>query len=69
MDKIVERAREYAHTEWISELTDVAKESYIKGATEQKAIDDELCKSGEASDGYHTFSQLHPPKGGCLSKG
>ena len=29
------------------------------GATEQKAIDDELCKSGEASDGYHTFNELY----------
>ena len=27
--------------------------------TEQKAIDDELCKSGEASDGYHTFNELY----------
>ena len=26
---------------------------------EQKAIDDELCKSGEASDGYHTFNELY----------
>lgn len=24
-----------------------------------KAIDDELCKSGEASDGYHTFNELY----------
>ena len=30
-----------------------------KGATEQKAIDDELCRSGEASDGYHTFNELY----------
>ena len=28
---------------------------YELGATEQKVIDDELCNSGEASDGYHTF--------------
>ena len=41
---IEERASEYAHTEWISEFTDVAKESYTKGATEQKAIDDALIK-------------------------
>lgn len=27
--------------------------------TEQKSIDDELCKSGEASDGYHTFNELY----------
>lgn len=26
---------------------------------EQKAIDDEFCKSGEASDGYHTFNELY----------
>ena len=40
METIEERASEYAYTEWISELTDVAKESYTKGATEQKAIDE-----------------------------
>ena len=27
--------------------------------TEQKSIDDELCKSGEASDRYHTFNELY----------
>ena len=27
--------------------------AYVAGATEQKAIDDELCKSGEVSDGCH----------------
>ena len=44
MKTIEERAREYAHTEWISEFTDIAKESYTKGATEQKAIDiDKVC--------------------------
>ena len=44
MKTIEERASEYAHTEWISEFTDVAKESYTKGATEQKAIDiDNAC--------------------------
>ena len=32
---------------------------YELGATEQKVIDDELCKSGEASDGYHTFNELY----------
>lgn len=41
MKTIEERASEYAHTEWISEFTDIAKESYTKGATEQKAIDEE----------------------------
>ena len=45
MKTIEERASEYAYTEWISELTDVAKESYTKGATEQKAIDiDKACE-------------------------
>lgn len=39
---IEERASEYAHTEWISEFTDIARESYTKGATEQKAIDDAI---------------------------
>ena len=44
-ETIEERASEYAHTEWISEFTDVAKESYTKGATEQKAIDiDKACE-------------------------
>ena len=44
MKTIEERASEYAHTEWISEFTDIAKESYTKGATEQKAIDiDKVC--------------------------
>lgn len=37
----------------------IQRNSYILGATEQKAIDDELCKSGEASDGYHTFNELY----------
>ena len=35
------------------------KVAYEVGATEQKAIDDQLCKSGEASDGYHTFNELY----------
>ena len=42
VETIEERASEYAHTEWTSEFTDIAKESYIKGATEQKAIDEEV---------------------------
>ena len=42
VETIEERASEYAHTEWTSEFTDVAKESYIKGATEQKTIDEEI---------------------------
>lgn len=45
METIEERASEYAHTEWISEFTDVAKESYTKGAIEQKAIDNERAKN------------------------
>ena len=45
MKTIEERASEYAYTEWISELTDVAKESYIKGAYDQKEIDiDKACE-------------------------
>ena len=44
METIEERASEYAHTEWVSDLVDVAKESYTKGATEQKAIDDKEIK-------------------------
>ena len=44
MKTIEERASEYAHTEWVSEFIDVAKESYTKGATEQKAIDDKEIK-------------------------
>ena len=35
------------------------RSAYIAGAKEQKAIDDEFCKSGEASDGYHTFNELY----------
>lgn len=42
VETIEERASKYAHTEWTSEFTDVAKESYIKGATEQKTIDEEI---------------------------
>ena len=42
VETIEERASIYAHTEWTSEFTDVAKESYIKGATEQKTIDEEI---------------------------
>ena len=45
MKTIEERASEYAHTEWISEFTDMAKESYTKGKTEQKAIDNERAKN------------------------
>ena len=56
MKTIIERAKEYSKGRW-DEPT--AYEAYISGATEQKAIDDELCKSGEASDGYHTFNELY----------
>ena len=67
MKTIEERAKEWAYrypmtpdgylTE--SDMRAVATNSYIQGATEQKAIGDELCKSGEASDGYHTFNELY----------
>ena len=39
LETIEERASEYAYTEWVSDLVDVAKESYTKGATEQREID------------------------------
>ena len=45
LETIEERASEYAYTEWVSDLVDVAKESYTKGATEQKAIDIENAKN------------------------
>lgn len=32
---------------------------YTQGFKDCKAVDDELCKSGEASDGYHTFNELY----------
>lgn len=56
MKTIEERAKEHSIGQW-DELT--AKTSYMQGALEQKAIDDELCRSGEASDGYHTFNELY----------
>ena len=56
MKTIIERAKEYSKGRW-DEPT--AYEAYIAGAKEQKAIDDEFCKSGEASDGYHTFNELY----------
>ena len=56
MKTIKERAKEYSKGRW-DEPT--AYEAYIAGAKEQKAIDDESCKSGEASDGYHTFNELY----------
>ena len=59
MKTIGERAIEYAYKEWPLDFIDVAIDSYETGATEQKAIDDELCKSGEASDGYHTFNEFY----------
>lgn len=59
MKTIGERAIEYAYKEWSLDFIDVAIDAYETGATEQKAIDDELCKSGEASDGYHTFNELY----------
>ena len=60
--EIEERALDYVK-KWgldhYSALFDLCQEDYIAGATEQKAIDDELCRSGEASDGYHTFNELY----------
>lgn len=56
MKTIEQRAIEYAKGQW-DELT--AKEAYIAGAKHQKVIDDELCMSGEAFDGYHTFNELY----------
>ena len=56
MKTIKERAKEYSKGRW-DEPT--AYEAYIAGAKEQKSIDEELCKSGEASDGYHTFNELY----------
>lgn len=41
------------------DINEEKRKMYIDIATEQKAIDDELCKSGEASDGYHTFNELY----------
>ena len=40
-------------------LNGAAYDGYVAGATKQEAIDEELCKSGEASDGYHTFNELY----------
>ena len=73
MDKIVERAREYADRHKATEINyfgvgkvygyeriyNAELTAYERGAKEQKAIDDELCKSREASDGYHTFTELY----------
>ena len=56
MKTIEERAKKYSKRQSIKP---VAYNAYIAGATEQKTIDDELCKSGEASDGYHTFNELY----------
>ena len=62
MQTIKERADAYVgHSEEIDEFSSetIKRDAYIRGAKEQKAIDDELCKSGEASDGYHTFNELY----------
>ena len=70
---IIERAKEYADRHKATEINyfGVGKVygyeriynaeliAYERGAKEQKAIDDVLCKSGEASDGYHTFNELY----------
>ena len=55
MKTIGERAIEYAYKEWPLDFIDVAIDSYEAGATEQKSIDDELCKSGEASRNFFSF--------------
>ena len=62
MKTIEERAKEYSLKDFDGYYTGrerAVEEGYIAGATEQKDIDDELCKSGEASDGYHTFNELY----------
>lgn len=66
MKTIEERAKEYAPEPLNDHYAIPAfianenkRQAYIAGATEQKVIDDELCKSGEASDGYHTFNELY----------
>ena len=67
MKSIEERAKEWAYSYPMtpdgylteSDMRAVAINSYIQGTTEQKSIDDELCRSGEASDGYHTFNELY----------
>ena len=50
METIEERAKKYSKRQCVKP---VAYNAYIAGATEQKALDDELCKSGEVSDGCH----------------
>ena len=42
METIEERAIEYANKEWTFEIHYIAEESYIAGAKEQKAIDEEV---------------------------
>ena len=73
MKTIEERAREYADVHKATEFNyfgvgqvygyeriyNAEITAYERGAEEQKAIDDEFCKSGEASDGYHTFNELY----------
>ena len=60
MKTIEERAKEYALKVCpYSPYFEATVGIYVNIATEQKSIDDELCKSGEASDGYHTFNELY----------
>ena len=73
MKTIKERAKEYADRHKATEINyfgvgnvygyertyNAEITAYERGAIEQKAIDDEFCKSGEASDGYHTFNELY----------
>ena len=73
MKTIEERAKEYADIHKATEFNyfgvgqvygyeriyNAEITAYERGAKEQKVIDDEFCKSGEASDGYHTFNELY----------
>lgn len=70
MEMIEERAIHIADTysfnESINATEDVRRlhrdlvySACVEIAYEQKAIDEELCKRGLASDGYHTFSELY----------
>ena len=60
MKTIEERAKEaYPINEYSIIVGVMIRGAYIRGAKDQKAIDYELCMSGEASDGYHTFNELY----------
>ena len=59
MENIEERSKNYAEGCGSNEYSAVRYYDYKQGAIDQKKIDDELCHSGEASDGYHTFNELY----------